>query len=710
MMKTKTFMFSLVMITITGLTLLLSSQGFAACPDDIVAFWKLDKLNPGGNYLDSINNLNGVGDGSLGTTSGVVKNAATFDGVTTGIDVPASRTFNWLSNESFSIEFWINMAAPPIGDNQVAVGRTGGDTGAFWFAGVTPTNGFVRFQLNDSSASVGLTGSTLVADGSWHHVVVVRDESTNSNIIYVDGAFDNSAMQDYAGDGFLFDAAPLNIGWLDHTAGEFRLAGSLDEIAVYDRALPLNEIGAHYTAGQAGNDYCGGSDAPAIPEDAPFPDDMISLWSLDEAVGSTYLDKFGDNHGNGNADPGAATGTVMGAQSFDGATTGIDVPASRTFNWLSNESFSIEFWINMAAPPIGDNQVAVGRTGGDTGAFWFAGVTATDGFVRFQLNDSSNSAGLTGSTTVADGVWHHVVVMRDKYNESNIIYVDGVSDASEVQSYSGDGFLFDAAPLSIGWLDLIGVGEFRLSGLLDEVALYDRALVPDEIEAHYTSGLAGDGVQTLRPAPVADAGTDQTGVKETTTVTLDGGASTPGYAGAAISTYLWEQTAGTTVTLSNPGSDTPTFIAPDVGAAGETLTFQLTVTASDGQSDSDTVTVGVIDGVPPVADAGDDQSVTEGEPVTLDGTGSTDANGSISTYLWVQTVGTTVTLSGAGTATATFTAPEVDADETLTFQLTVTDDDGLSHSDTTDVTVSNSSTPPPAGDGSSGGCFINTMF
>jgi hypothetical protein len=45
-----------------------------------------------------------------------------------------------------------------------------------------------------------------------------------------------------AGGGFLLDAAALTIGWLDALTGaplnsEFRLAGSLDEIALYDRAL-----------------------------------------------------------------------------------------------------------------------------------------------------------------------------------------------------------------------------------------------------------------------------------------------------------------------------------------------------------------------------------------------------------------------------------------------------------------------------------------
>lgn len=76
----------------------------------------------------------------------------------------------------------------------------------------------------------------------------------------------------------------------------------------------------------------------------------------------------------------------------------------------------------------------------------------------------------------------------------------------------------------------------------------------------------------------------------------------------------------------------------------------------------------------PVANAGADQTVVEGDFVTLDGSGSTDADDGIASYAWKQIEGTSVTISGDNTAQATFTAPEVSlGGETLLFQLTVTD-------------------------------------
>jgi len=97
---------------------------------------------------------------------------------------------------------------------------------------------------------------------------------------------------------------------------------------------------------------------------------------------------------------------------------------------------------------------------------------------------------------------------------------------------------------------------------------------------------------------------------------------------------------------------------------------------------------------PPIADAGPPQTVTEGDLVTLDGSGSSDPDGTITAYSWIQTGGAPVTLSNPNISNPTFTAPTVPATDTLTFDLTVTDNDGATATASTSVTV-NPSTPPP---------------
>jgi hypothetical protein len=175
--------------------------------------------------------------------------------------------------------------------------------------------------------------------------------------------------------------------------------------------------------------------------------------------------------------------------------------------------------------------------------------------------------------------------------------------------------------------------------------------------------------------PVANAGADQL-VLTSAPVNISGsGTDSDG----SIASYSWAQTGGGAVTLTGANSANLSFTAP--GAAA-TLAFDLTVTDNLGLARTDSVTINV--NAPPVATAGTDLTVAAGANVALGGSG-TDANGSIASYAWTQTGGAAVTLAGAASAAASFTAPTSAA--VLEFRLTVTDNQGASHSDTVAVNV-----------------------
>lgn len=91
--------------------------------------------------------------------------------------------------------------------------------------------------------------------------------------------------------------------------------------------------------------------------------------------------------------------------------------------------------------------------------------------------------------------------------------------------------------------------------------------------------------------------------------------------------------------------------------------------------------------VPPTANAGNDQSVDEQAVVNLYGSASSDSDGTITSYGWIQVAGTIVTLVNGTTATPSFNAPDVSAIETLNFDLTVTDNDGAIATDRVVITV-----------------------
>jgi hypothetical protein len=117
-----------------------------------------------------------------------------------------------------------------------------------------------------------------------------------------------------------------------------------------------------------------------------------------------------------------------------------------------------------------------------------------------------------------------------------------------------------------------------------------------------------------------------------------------------------------------------------------------TYMANDGASDSDVATVTItVNPVadPPIADAGPDQTVNEGSKVTLGGSNSFDTEGENLSYRWIQVSGPSVTLSNPQAANPTFTAPPSvgSGGESLTFQLTVTDQEAEQVTDTAIVNV-----------------------
>ena len=165
-----------------------------------------------------------------------------------------------------------------------------------------------------------------------------------------------------------------------------------------------------------------------------------------------------------------------------------------------------------------------------------------------------------------------------------------------------------------------------------------------------------------------------------------------------IETYHWMQIGGKPVSLSDQSAVDPSFTAPDVGPNGEALVFQLTISDTNGLVADDTCIVNVTwVNISPVANAGLDQTVTEGVQVILSGVESFDSDDGIGAYQWSQIAGSPVQLSNPVAVYPTFTAPDVGPDgEALSFQLTVTDTGGLKSTDTCIVNVSWDNLPPVA--------------
>ena len=185
--------------------------------------------------------------------------------------------------------------------------------------------------------------------------------------------------------------------------------------------------------------------------------------------------------------------------------------------------------------------------------------------------------------------------------------------------------------------------------------------------------------------PNAAAGPDQSNIEIGDTVTLNGSNSSDPE-GDELS-YAWVEQSSFAVTLSDANVASPTFIAPNPGTGGGALTFELTVTDALGDRDTDTVIVNV-DSCPPTADAGSNVNVLVDEVFNLDASNSSDScnGGGIASYAWVQVNGEDTPLSDDAASAPMATAPSTTG--TLTYELTVTDTDGFSDTDTVLVNVS----------------------
>ena len=187
--------------------------------------------------------------------------------------------------------------------------------------------------------------------------------------------------------------------------------------------------------------------------------------------------------------------------------------------------------------------------------------------------------------------------------------------------------------------------------------------------------------------PTANAGLDQSITLPTNTANLSGSGND---VDGTITAYLWTRVSGPNAgTIVNPTSA----VTDITGLVAGVYVYQLRVTDNNGATGIDLVQVTVNpENIPPVANAGPDQSIVLPlNTVTLTGTG-TDVDGTVVSYKWRQLSGPADKLTTPNTAVTVLTTL---IEGVYKFELTVTDNKGATGKDTTTVTV-RSVTPPSA--------------
>ncbi|MDJ0356117.1 PKD domain-containing protein [Paenarthrobacter sp. PH39-S1] len=390
---------------------------------------------------------------------------------------------------------------------------------------------------------------------------------------------------------------------------------------------------------------------------AVYGDSPTFYYRLGESTGSTA------NDAGVSASPGTYSGTVT--QGVAGALPGVADTAA-TFDGSSGlvssrksydnpSTYSLELWFNTTTTRggklIGFGDQATAQSNNydrhvymqDDGKLVFGTWTGTGNVI-------------TTPSAYNDGKWHQMVATQS--GAGMVLYVDGVQTGTNpqkgAQAYTGY--------WRIGGDTTWGSSSPYFAGTLDEAAVYPAALTSGQVAKHYQLGTS---------APVANQPPSAafTAAVQDLHVAVDGsGSADPD---GTIAAFAWKFGDGSTAVGATAGHD--------YAAAGS---YDVTLTVTDNQGATAIKTERITVTAPPAANQPPAASFTVTVAdlnVALDGSGSTDADGSVASYAW--DFGDGGTAAGA-TATHSYAAAG-----TYTVTLTVTDDKGATGVKTAPVTV-----------------------
>ena len=427
-------------------------------------------------------------------------------------------------NRPRSIAFWIKTDwAVDASSGIVGWGTTG--TGQKWHTRLNNTagNGVVGAIRTEIEGSF-IVGTTPINDGEWHYVVsVFPDGGTFMQDVkmYVDGELEEVSgtgsatvevnTADEAGGG-----TDVTIGSRLQGANDQFMFGELDDVSVWSRELMEDEVAALFNG------------ATPLQIASTLTDGLSGYWPFDDAAGTTAADLSGNGRSAEvlSGEPVWIEGKFGGALDFDGASS-MQVPDYYGIGGKGPRT--IAMWIKADSPVVGGATGLMGWGTADTGAKWHFKVEGSNQGLRTE-NSGGNK---WGDIPLTDGEWHHIVGVFPDGGEvigDVLHYVDGVFDEGEngglgqevnTENDPDNG----AVTVSIGSA-FQGVTERFTVVMIDEVAIWERALTPAEIGQLFaqplSSVLAGfdpdpddDGLPTaweelfeLDPSDPADASLD----------------------------------------------------------------------------------------------------------------------------------------------------------------------------------------------------------
>lgn len=623
----------------------LSGYASKVLDDGAVDYWRLDET-AGPTVYDWA----GIGDAVAGSgvtfgqpgATGDSDTAASFSGTSDGLAASQALIDG---PQTFAVEAWFRTTTTSGGKIVGFGNRNTGNSTSYDRHIYMETNGRVTFGVYPGSSKT-ITSSRAYNDGQWHQVVASL--GSDGMKLYLDGTrvAQNAAVtsaQAYSG--------YWRIGGDSPWAGNAYFNGAIDDVAIYGAPLTAAQVDGHWVAsGRA-------STLPVAPADA-YGASVFSLnpdlyWRLGESTGSTAADsgplRNGGVYSGGvtKGASGAISGLANTAATFNGSN-GL-VASAATFS--NPTTYSEELWFRTTTTS-GGKLIGFGNANSGTSSNYDRHVYMNSaGQLTFGVwTGQENTTTTTGSYN--DGAWHHLVATQSSAGMR--LYVDGQLRGSHAQTAAQDYTGYWRVGGDTAW----GGVQPWFAGTIDEVAVYPVALTPQQVTQHFQLGSG----TVPNQAPTADFTVTPDGLK----VDVDGaGSSDPD---GTIASYAW--------TFGPSGTGTGK-TASYTFASGGTYTVGLTVTDDDGATAhvEKQVTVTPPNQAPTAAFS----FTTSGLRVDVDGSASSDPDGTIASYAWA--------FEGGGSGSGATESHTFAAAGTYTVRLTVTDDDGATAQLEKQVTV-----------------------
>jgi len=418
------------------------------------------------------------------TANGDVKHSTTqkkfgatsiaFDGTGDYITAPNQASLRFGSSD-FTVDMWVRVAN--ITQFHPLISQAD-DTVNGWLIDVNST-GYPRL-VSDITGSwgVSLQSSTALTAGVWAHIAVVRngtDLRLYLNGVSVANLTTSASFTDNTTDNLL-------VGYYQTSAPSDRyLNGYIAELRITNTAEWTTAFTPPRTAYLSKDSYYN-----LVMANSP-----CNYWRLGEASGNA-LDERGEHNLTWAGTPvyeatGALVNDTDTAMTLDGSTEYVSKTVSDYRG--SDTAGSIECWVKTSSLLWGI--VFGGFEGTDASDRVSLGISP-DGEVSLYTDTNGTGNGVkTTETGFNDGAYHFIVVVSNGSAWS--IYVDGVSKSLTLTAGTNNGNWFGdiAGTLSVlllGAQDLGASLSAFFNGSIDEVAVYDYPLSPQQIWRHYIEG------------------------------------------------------------------------------------------------------------------------------------------------------------------------------------------------------------------------------